>query len=236
MIQFLSDKKVVASLFVVAAFLAIFFGLWTHHQLEPQRLRPELKLQSGFILPEPKPILDFELTQTDGTTLNNTSLHGHFTLMFFGFTHCPQMCPTTLSTLSKVYQAWYEDEHSIVPQMIFVSVDPNRDSLESMQQYVSSFHKDFFGAIGDESHLAPLKESLGILAMKTPMPGHTHEAHQSMEQDYNVDHSGTILVINPEGKLAAILTPPHEDQALAKDIQALLLQYYHPEAKHLSRR
>lgn len=236
MIHFLSDKKTIATLFIVVASLAIGFGMWTQHQLQPKPLKPELKLQSGFILPESKPLLPFDLTDTQGKTFNNAALHGHFTLMFFGFTHCPQMCPTTLSTLSKVYQTWRQDEHSILPQMMFVSVDPDRDDLAKMERYVTTFDQDFLGAVGDETQLAPLKESLGILAMKTPMPGHHHDDHASMGQDYNVDHSGTILLINPQGELAAILTPPHEAATLAKDIQALLFQTYHPEAKSPTRR
>lgn len=236
MIRILSDRKIIASLFVIAGFLAVFFGLWTHHQVSPKLVTPAMKLKSGFILPEPKPISDFELMQTNGELLNNEALHGHFTLLFFGFTHCPQMCPTTLATLSQVYQAWHRDEHSILPKMIFVSVDPERDTIASMQDYVASFHEDFIGAVGDEGHLAPLKESLGILAMKTPMPGMAHHQSHDVNQDYNVDHSGTILLINPEGNLVAILTPPHDDKALAADIQVLLSAYYHPEARHISRR
>jgi protein SCO1 len=250
MLNKLKHASLVMWLFLIVSALALLFGLWSQHQVIPtQSAQPALA--SGFILPTPRPVAAFTLQNTQGNTWDNASLKGHFSMVFFGFTHCPQMCPTTLSALKQAYQQWQVDERMVTPQVVFVSVDPQRDNAKVVASYLSSFQKDFVGVIGDDNHLKPLLDSLGVLVMK---PEHHTMHHDAMhgqaahnnkavnqvtkphrggvtDNDYNVDHSGSVMVIDPEGRLVAFLTPPHTSKTLAQDVKQLVMAYYHPDQK-----
>ena len=239
MILHLSQKRLLMTLLLTVGLLAALFGVWTQHQMGEQEHQKVVleRLSSGYILPSAKPIAPFFLHGTWGGIWDNEALHGHFSVLFFGFTHCPEMCPTTLAQLSKAYERMEQRARAVLPEVIFVSVDPKRDSIQELRRYLSRFNARFKGAVGDDVHLKPLKDSLGVLSMKVAMD---HKHHSDMKhgsdakvmQDYNVDHSGSVLVIDPEGELVATLTPPHEAGALAKDIERVINRYYHPKEHH----
>ncbi len=233
MIANMSQKRLVLSLLLVVGLLAALFGVWTQHQVYQEQQKVVLeRLNSGYILPVAKSIAPFSLQGTWGSVWDNQALHGHFSVLFFGFTHCPEMCPTTLAQLSKAYDQMEQRARAVLPEVIFVSVDPGRDSLAEVKRYLSSFNKRFKGAVGDDTHLQPLKDSLGVLSMKVSMRHQHHHGHSKAVKDYNVDHSGAVMVIDPEGQLMATLTPPHQADTLAKDLEQAINRYYHPKEHH----
>lgn len=197
--------KTIALLLVLAG---IFIGafLFQHidfkHKINPDQFH-------GAYLEQPKQIQDFSFTGIDNGAFNKTYLQGHWTLVFFGFTNCPNICPTTMAELSKMYRMLEKKGVDKKPQVVFVSVDPLRDSLEKLEHYVHAFHKDFYAARGEEGQVQAMAHELGVAFAKTPQG--------SDAQNYDIQHGGAVLLFNPQGELNAILTPPHKAPALVTD-------------------
>lgn len=208
-----STKNIILLIF---ALLAVGLGIWAanQHAIITKNLeQPEL-VNSDFINPA-HAIQPFTLQDSNGNTFNEQSLKDHWTFMFFGFTNCPQLCPTTLSTLAKTMQILAKKDSAINAKVLFVSVDPARDSLAKIKQYVASFDQNFEGATGNTQQIAALTKQFGILYMKTK----TGQAHSS--QNYNIDHSGVILLFNPQGELQALFQLPHDAVKIAQDFNVI---------------
>lgn len=143
-------------------------------------------------------------------------LRGKWTLMFFGYTQCPDICPTAL-TLMRQLKAVLDASAAVPPaptlQVVFVSVDPRRDSHELMAQYLAAFDPSFIGISGDDRALAPLAGMLGVF----------YQRHDGTEtRNYTVDHSAAIHLIDPQGRLAAVFPPPQDAAKLAADYQRIV--------------
>lgn len=161
-------------------------------------------------LPGGKPLRPFQLVDHHGEPFDNARLQGHWTLVFFGFTHCPDACPTALATLNAAATALKEKSPELPLQVVLVSVDPERDTPERLAAYVPHFNQAFIGATGDHGELSRLTRDLGIIyKIHEPAPGST---------DYMVDHSTAILLINPNGALQAVFGQPHTPQAIVDDV------------------
>ncbi len=139
----------------------------------------------------------FELRASDGSPLTAQSLRGHWTLVFLGFTHCPDVCPTTLSELAKAQDAWKDIPDGKRPRVLFVSVDPDRDTPKLAGDYAHYFHAETLAATATEPALGQFARSLGLVYMKSPLPG----------GDYTMDHSATLVVLDPEGRQAGLIRP-----------------------------
>lgn len=159
----------------------------------------------GLLWPDPPVVPPLKLTRDDGTSFTLDDLRGKWTLMFFGFTHCPDVCPTTMEILAQVHTILKKTPpYASRGQVVFVSVDPDRDTPAQLAQYVHYFHHDFIGATGPEAELKPLAQALGVLFMKVAEGG----------PDYTVDHSAGVFFIDPAGRLVSVVTPPHTADAL----------------------
>lgn len=167
------------------------------------------------LLPEPRAIPDFQLAQADGTPLERADLLGHWTVVFLGFTHCPDVCPTTLAELAIAQEQWASLPAASRPQVLFVSVDPGRDTAESTGRYAHHFHPDTLAATGDVPALQAFATSLGMVFMKAPPP------EGAPADQYSVDHSSTLVVLDPQGRMAGLLRPPLQPDAIAADLLAL---------------
>lgn len=176
---------------------------------------PPLPDTEATIVQPAKLIQPFELTDYDGQPMGLERLKGQWSLLFFGFTYCPDVCPTTLSTLRKAFSLLPEDQSYKKPQVIFVSVDPERDHLQTLKQYVTYFNPDFLAATGTQDALQKMTRPLGILYAKVPNKQDPSGKH------YLIDHSASILVVNPEAKLQAVIGLPHEPKSIANDLVAL---------------
>jgi len=167
-------------------------------------------LQSGTALPQPRPLAAFQLENQDGAPFGNAQLAGEPSLVFFGFTHCPDVCPTTLALMAQL--AREPSLHGL--RMIFVSVDPARDDQRMLRQYVQAFGGGITGLRGNDAALDPLLRGLGVARAIQPLPG----------GDYTVDHSATLFYTDRSGRLAAIFSPPFSLPSLRADLAALLRQ------------
>jgi protein SCO1/2 len=164
-------------------------------------------LKSGTWLPRARPLAAFDLQDLSGRDFGTANLKGHATLLFFGFTHCPDVCPTTLATLAQVQRL------RPVPnaQIVFVSIDPERDSAASLQVYLGYFNKDFIGLRGDQNALAPVLRSLSAIAVRENLP----------DGSYTMDHSATLYLLDTKARLVAVFSPPFSAPLLAADLQQL---------------
>ena len=139
-------------------------------------------------------------------------------MLFFGFTHCPDVCPTTLARLAGVQRRLPE---AIRPRVRFmlVSVDPMRDTPERLAEYVGQFGPDFVGATAALGQLAPLLAELGVSYAYTAQPTGEHAAHAGHAAPaYTVTHSETVYVLDPQARLYAVFTDPKDDYALLREL------------------
>jgi protein SCO1 len=168
---------------------------------------PPLELASGTVLPEPRKIEPFALTDQQGRTLDAAALDGRWTLLFTGFTHCPDICPTTLATLAEL------DERlgAHAPRFLFVSVDPERDTPERIAAYLAHFDPDLVGATGSRDAIESFTRGLGLAQVRNPGVGN----------EYTVDHSAALVLIDPRVRYAGYFRPPFNMDALAADLARL---------------
>lgn len=206
-------------LLAAAAFavIALLFGMWTRQNT--QDIDRAINLENGTMFPVPRDITPFHLVSGDEKPFTKDSLVGKWSLLFFGFTQCPQMCPTTLAILNKTYQQLETKKSVPLPQVVFISVDPERDTPRAIEEYIGTFNKHFKGATGKKDEIKALTAQFNIMYMKVQ--------NQNLQEanNYQIDHSGTLLLINPEGKLAALFQTPHEADHLAHDIENIETHY-----------
>jgi protein SCO1/2 len=190
-------------LWVVLAVLAAGGGVWVANRTSDQA--PQLT--SGTWLPQPRPLPEFSLTDQSGQPFTLQSLQGHPTLVFFGFTHCPDVCPTTLARLAQIVKS------ANVPglKVLLVSVDPERDTPEQLERYVHAFSPDFGAVTGKPDQIQALTKEFGVAAVKVDMGG----------GEYTVDHSAVVFLTNGQGQRVALFTPPFEIEPVAADLHQI---------------
>jgi len=170
-------------------------------------------LKTVRLLPTPRELPSFALRQSDRTELVPGELNGHWTVVFLGFTFCPDVCPTTLAQLSVAQKRWEALPESTRPRVLFVSVDPERDSIETIGEYAHGFHKDTLAATADVPTLERFTKSLSLVFAKVPQgdaPG-----------QYTIDHSAALVLLDPKGRMAGVIQPPLDPAAIAGDLIAL---------------
>ena len=160
------------------------------------------------VLPEARPLPDFLLEDHRGKAFTNESLRGQWSFVFFGYTHCPDVCPITLALLNQVDQVLKKDSGDKIPKTIFISVDPERDTVAQLAEYVTYFNSEFTGVTGSLENLQVLTKSLGIAFGKE---GDTESV------EYEVFHSARIMLIDPEARLKALFSFPHDVNQIASD-------------------
>lgn len=171
--------------------------------------------QTATILPEARELPAVTLVDHAGHELSLADLRGDFTLLFFGFTNCPDVCPLTLQLLSSVRADIARRAPQLVPRVLFVSVDPHRDTPERIAAYVAGFDPAFVGATAADAELAPLLTALGVGVQK----------HEHGGQHYNVVHNSAVYVLGPDAKWIAVSTGPHEPATLASDFLNIRQRY-----------
>lgn len=165
------------------------------------------RLHSGTWLPLRQQLGPFALEDLSGRRYDNAALAGHSSLLFFGFTSCPDVCPTTLAVLA----ALLRDPPLADLQVLFVSVDPGRDRPDTLRPYLASFDPRIVGLAGNEAALAPLLHSLGAIAERVALP----------DGSYTIDHTATLYLLDREGRMAAVFSPPFDAAALRADLEQL---------------
>lgn len=203
-----ASRPNLALLIVLAAAVAAL-GLWlgTRHAGAPA----QPKLASALLYPAARAVPDFELRQANGKPLTLADWRGRWNFVYFGYTSCPDVCPTTLAILKTVWAELGKRGVQDKLRIDFVSVDPERDTPETLARYVGFFGPDFVAATGTDAQLTPLTRALGVVYARTK------KADGSTE----VDHSGSIIIVDPQGRLAGLFRPPFAARDLAEDMTTL---------------
>lgn len=206
-----SDIRFILLAIAVAALSAAAgISLWRLSQTGPP---PDFA--ALVVLPEPRVLGDFSLVDQHGDRFSSDRLRGRWSLIFFGFTYCPDICPSTLYDLQQVSQAVAgEPADAAAHQVVFVSVDPERDSLERLGEYVSWFSPNFVGVTGAPEQLAPLALRIGV--------AYRLEEHAPGSLNYTVDHSASVFLTDPQGRLHGVFPAPHDAGAMARDLAVIL--------------
>lgn len=157
----------------------------------------ELRLNGAIKLERPRILDNFELLADSGEAFYTESLAGRWTLVFFGFTHCPDICPTTLATLNSFYQT-LDAESRANTDILLVSVDPKRDKPEQLRDYVRYFNPDFRGITGEYLSLKRFANQLNVPFNKVLLE----------DGNYTVDHGSQVVLINPRGHYHAFFKAP----------------------------
>jgi protein SCO1/2 len=200
-------------LLATAALGGIVIGRFFFQPLTPDLLPQAVELQSGTALSPARPLPAFELLRQDGTAVGRDAFRGRWTLVFFGFSHCPELCPATLAMLSSLRTALGAVlPAEQLPDIALFSADPERDTPAVLQNYLAGFGAGFSGYTGDPEAMRDFATALGVPYQKVPMMG----------DDYMVDHSVAILLINPQAELAALFQPPHALESLQADYLQLV--------------
>lgn len=170
----------------------------------------------GTVLHQPRPLPAFKLDGTEDYPIDNRHLQGHWTFLFMGFSHCASICPVTMAELAKMAHLLSEHPDLPRPSVVMITLDPKRDSLVRMKDYVQSFHPQFLGGRGTEEDTQHLAQFLGIAYTQI------NPNVKNPTNDYSIEHSGAIMLLNPRGELVAFFTPPHKADNLVSDYQHLV--------------
>jgi protein SCO1/2 len=202
----------------VVVFITVVMALFINKITTPRVLSPmELRVNGTFVFEQPRIIQDFALTDQHGEPFALEQLQGKWSLMFFGFTHCPDICPTTLLQLKTVKQQ-LKPEIAAQTQFILVSVDPARDTVEQLAQYMPYFDPEFVGLTGDFLQIKRLATQLNMAFVKvTQGDGNT--------DNYTVDHSANIAIVNPYGHYHGFVKSPLHEARLKLTLQSMITSF-----------
>lgn len=159
------------------------------------------------LFPDPKPLAAFALTDHDGQVFDLTRLRGKWTFLFFGYTYCPDVCPTTLAQLARVRdRIAFQGAPTNDIQFVFVSVDPHRDTARLLKQYVAHFNATFIGVTGNDREIANLAGQLGTRYEVLATSG---------TDSYPVNHSAAVFLLDPRARYHAVFKPPYDADAIS---------------------
>jgi len=189
---------------IVLAFivLVVYGFIWRMNQ--PVIMNDEqLRVNGAIVLDKPRIFSDFELIDHRGEVFNIDRFRDTWTIVFFGFTNCPDICPTTLAVLNDTYSKMKESEKEKL-QVVMISLDPERDTVEALADYVPYFNDQFIGVTGNKHLIRRLTAEINIAYNKVPLAG----------DDYTVDHSTQLVLINPKGHYHGFFKAPHSETML----------------------
>jgi protein SCO1/2 len=190
-----------------AAVAALGLGIWTSLQLRSRSGETITKSMAAItIIPGGRLLPALQLVNQNGQSIGTDAFSGHWSLVFMGFTNCGDVCPTTMAKLRML-----SDRVTQPLDIVFVSVDPGRDTPEVIKRYVEKFDKDFVGMTGTP-------EQIEVFAAALTTPYFVDES----AENYTVDHSSTLFLINPDAALVGVITPPLDIELIAADLGRLL--------------
>ena len=205
-------KKSTPYIIALIALVLGFGGSWYIQNSKPVKLEV-----SRWFGEQAKALPDFELRDQDNQPFGKTQMKGKWNMMYFGYTHCPDICPVSVQAMAEMMEAIDDKDVRDAIQFTFVSVDPDRDTPELLKNYVEYFNPSFKGATAPLPELKKLTASIGI--------AHQLEKTSNDQESYLVSHSGAIILVNPEAQFSGIFGAPHDALAMARDITKIVEHY-----------
>ena len=203
------------NILLIALFIFVVLTLFINKLTKPRVLSAnELLINGLFLFENPKEISDFSFYSSNGKEFNKSDLSNKWTLMYFGFTRCPDECPTTMYQISKLIKVLREKEYPLEDkQWVLVSIDPERDSPEDINKYAKGFDEAFIGV----SNIRPMLISLATqLSVNNVMP-----VGDSMDHSHLDNHVNNIILLNPKGEFAGVFRPPFDISRLSLTYQSV---------------
>jgi protein SCO1/2 len=194
-----------SALAVAAAAAGVAAGVWYTYS-------DEATVRNATVLDVPRPLPEFQLIDEHGAASSRADLEGHWTVLFFGFTHCPDVCPMTLQALARALRSLDDLPPGRRPTARFVTVDPERDTPEQLAHYLGFFDADMHGLPGDIAEVDALTRALGVAYSRV---------EEADADDYTMDHTAALFLVDPAARLHAVFTPPFDVRSLAADLRAI---------------
>lgn len=192
------------TIIIVLAFILLVVYGFVWRMSQPVIMDDEqLRVNGAIVLDQPRIFSDFELVDHRGGIFNIARMQDTWTIVFFGFTHCPDICPTTLAVLNDMYSKMKDSEKEQL-QIVMISLDAERDTVEALADYVPYFNEEFIGVTGNKHLIHRLTAEINIAYNKVPLEG----------EDYTVDHSTQLVLINPKGHYHGFFRAPHSETML----------------------
>jgi len=202
------------------AFIALVLTAFVFKMTRPVSLDEEaLKAQGVILLPTPREVILKGLVDHTGKAFDQSRLEGAWTFMFFGFTNCPDVCPTAMAELGKAYQSISLKNPQLAARMrgVLVTVDPQRDTAEKLGQYATAFAPDFTGVLGSREDIAAFAVQVNVV----------FEAVPTGDGGYTVDHTGNIVIFNPHGHYQGFIKMPHAADTIQATLTSMVERYEH---------
>jgi len=196
--------------------LALGTGIWLGQWFIRSNTASSLTI-SGIYFPEPKALQDVNLIQQNNQPLTEDDFKGQWSFLYFGYTYCPDICPMTLAELAKAEQLLAQRGLDQNTAYLLISVDPQRDTPQRLQEYTTYFNPKFKGVTGSPDDLAKLAKQCAV-AYHIP-------EHVENDTSYFVDHSSTVILIDPDARVRAIFTPPQVPETLVADFLKIREHY-----------
>ena len=208
-------RGILITIAVIVAVVTLFLSLFFNKMLSPRILsQEELRVNGAIVFDSPRIIKDFTLVDNTHDQFGVENFQGKWTLVYFGFTHCPDICPTTLADVNRVFDSLDDDLRSQL-QMVLVTADPARDTPEALNTYVNYFNTEFIGLTGEFPHIMSLAQNLNVAFQKVILD----------DGNYTIDHTGNLILINPNGDYHAFFKPPFSLSRLKLTLSSILSSY-----------
>ena len=202
------------TVFLCVSFIAIVVGMFVFSVTRtPVLSEQELRELGVFILPRPREIAEIDLMAQDGSPFTVEDLKGKWSYIFFGFTNCPDICPTAMAVLGQAERQLQtaDPEAAAGFQGILVTVDPERDDLETLGEYAQAFSPRFLGVGGERDAIAGFATQVNVAFAR--MPGEAG--------GYQVDHTANIVIVNPRGHYHGFAKMPHQADTIVASFRSL---------------
>lgn len=198
----------------IAVFVVVVMALFLNKITTPRALSPiELRVNGTFVFDQPRIFKDFSLVDHRGEAFNLENLKDKWSLVFFGFTACPDVCPATLSMMKQVKDQLDADIEKQV-QFVLVSVDPARDTVEQLSQYMPYFDPEFIGLTGEFLEIKRLANQMNMAFVKVPQG-----------DSYTIDHTANIALVNPYGHYHGFIKPPLDNARIKLTLQSIVSRF-----------
>ena len=211
----MKSNKIKLNIILIFVFIAVVMFLFVNKLTTPRTLdKNELLINGLFMFDQPKEISNFSFSASNEVTFTKASLKGKWTLMYFGFANCPEECPVTMYEMSKLLGVLKDKNYPLEDkQWVLVTIDPERDTAESIDRYAKGFAEEFIGVRGSRPMLLNLATQL---AVNNVMPSHRHMDHSHLD-----NHVNNIILINPDAEFAGFFRPPFTTPRLSLTYQSV---------------
>ncbi len=198
----------------IAVFVVVVMLLFLNKITTPRVLSPiELRVNGTFVFDQPRIFKDFSLVDHQGQPFSLDNLKDKWSLVFFGFTACPDVCPATLSMMKQV-KSQLDDDIEAQVQFVLVSVDPARDTVEQLSQYMPYFDPEFIGLTGEFLEIKRLANQMNMAFVKVPQG-----------ESYTIDHTANIALVNPYGHYHGFIKPPLDNARIKLTLQSIVSRF-----------